>query len=136
MAPFLGILYSVCGLMCAMGALAVMVLLLGTVSERKQEMMLLRSTGATRRQLTWLVGADGSLLAIIGTLAGLAIGVVCAVPILDVLSERFGGPLGYSVDPVEMVVLSLAAIGLSVLTSLYPAWATRRIAIEGIVGGR
>lgn len=134
-APFLGILYSVCGLMCAMGALAVMILLLGTVSERRREILLLRSTGATRWQLTLLVSADGALLAILGTLCGLTLGTVCAVPMLEVLSERFGGRLGYSVDLLEIAVLGLGAVGLSVLTSLYPAWATRRIALEEIIAG-
>lgn len=97
------------GISLLVGAVGILTMMWIAVGERTQEIGLLRSIGATRRQIQWTFLLEASLLATLGGLAGLAIGLgLCAVLRLAVS----GLPV---TTPVEFV---LAAIALSVATGL------------------
>jgi putative ABC transport system permease protein len=126
LARFTRILDVVAMLTASLGGVAVLNLLLGAVAERRRDLALLRSTGATRGQVASLVLVDGVLVGILGGVAGVALGVLCAYPLARVvLAEALGWSLDVALDPAKLGVL-LAAVALASLSAaIYPAWLAR-----------
>lgn len=125
---FTRILDLVAGLTSVLGGLAVLNLLLGALAERRRELGLLRSTGATRGQIGALVLLDGLLAGVIGGAAGLLLGVVCAYPLAtSVVSQALGWSLDFSLRAAHLALL-LAGVALaSLVAAVYPAWLARRV---------
>ncbi len=98
-----------------------------SVLRRRPQFALLRVLGVTRRQLLWQVLIEGTLLGIVGSLAGLALGTLLASAALS----AFGGDLGGGYFPGVQPTLSfspLAALAffgggsvVAMLGSLSPA---------------
>lgn len=96
--------------------------LLLSVGERRREIGLLRAAGATRRQVLRLVLLEGTSLAVVGTVAGLALGVAGAAVAVRSLSalglDQLVAPLG------TLAAVAVAAVTLGVLAAVAPArWA-------------
>ena len=68
------ILDMIAALTASLGGLAVLNLLVGAVGERRRELALLRSAGATRAQVSLLILVDGLLAGLIGGVAGVRSG--------------------------------------------------------------
>jgi putative ABC transport system permease protein len=129
LARFTHVLDLLAGLTALLGGMAVLNLLLGAVGERRRELGLLRSAGATRAQITALVLADGLVAGAVGGAAGLALGVVCSQPLVaEIVPSALGWALDFSVEPRKLGLLLLGVAGASLLASLYPAWLARRAA--------
>jgi len=111
-----------------LGGLAVVNLLIGSVTERRRELFLLRSVGATNGQLTALILVDAAIVALLGSLVGIGIGVVCAYPMVtDVLREAFGWSVRFEVPLGVLGALFAGVFGAALLAGLYPAWLARRL---------
>jgi putative ABC transport system permease protein len=113
------ILISAMVVVAALLGLATMIL--STLSERRREMAILRSVGASPRTIVGLLMIEASLLSLLGVLLGIALlylGLSIARPIVD---SQYGlylpiGPL----SPRELVMLaSIVGAGLGV--ALLPA---------------
>ncbi|MFF4820361.1 ABC transporter permease [Kitasatospora sp. NPDC001309] len=97
------------------------------VAQRARQIGLLRAIGASRRQITRLVLAEAFLVALVASLAGIAVGIGVAQglrPLASGLGK--GGPLptGGSLSlPAYALVLPLLA---GVLTTLVAAWLPAR----------
>jgi lipoprotein-releasing system permease protein len=92
--------------------------------------------GATRRSLLKIFVATGSLIGVLGTIAGLILGFVFLffrqpiVRLVELLtgqnlwdpSIRFLTELPSRSDPVEIVTISIMALVFSFLATLYPAF--------------
>jgi putative ABC transport system permease protein len=129
LARFTHVLDLLAGLTALLGGVAVLNLLLGAIGERRRELGLLRSAGATRSQITALVVADGLVAGAVGGAAGLALGVVCARPLVaEIVPGALGWALDFSVEPRKLGLLLVGVAGASLLASLYPAWLARRAA--------
>jgi putative ABC transport system permease protein len=127
LARFTRILDVVAMLTAALGGVAVLNLLLGSIAERRRDLALLRSTGATRRQVAALVLLDGLLAGLLGGLAGLALGVSCAYPLTRVvMTDALGWSLSVALDPIKLAALLGAVLLASLSAALYPAWLSRR----------
>jgi putative ABC transport system permease protein len=100
-----------------------------TVAQRTREFGLLRTLGASRRQLLQTVVAEGLLLGVGGAVLGLLGGIALA-PALDQLFKAFGADLPNSGTVVETrtIVVSLAVgIVVTVLAGLAPALRSMRV---------
>ncbi|ADB53271.1 ABC transporter permease [Conexibacter woesei] len=122
----------VLGIVYVMLALAVLIALVGIANtlslatyERTRELGLLRAVGQTRRQLRAMVRWEAVVIALLGTLGGLAIGVPLAWALVqlagDVGIDRFAVPLGQL-----LVVLVVGALA-GVLASIRPARRAARL---------
>jgi len=118
----------VAGLTALLGGFAVLNLLLGAVMERRRELSLLRSTGATSGQIAALVLTDGLITGVVGALGGIGLGLACAWPMVEqVLPAAYGWNLDFVVDPARLL-LFLAGVGVaSLLAGLYPVIEALRI---------
>ena len=94
------------------------------VTQRRQEMALLRSIGATRRQVLWAQLLEATIIGVIASAIGLLAGLVVAGGLKQMM-ERFGIdiPAGGTVlqartAVVAMIVGTIVTIGSAVLPSV------------------
>jgi putative ABC transport system permease protein len=100
-----------------------------TVAQRTREFGLLRTLGASRRQIMRAVIAEGLLLGVTGALIGLLGGIGLA-PALDGLFKAFGADLpdNGTVLEARTVIVSLGVgIVVTVLAGLHPALRATRV---------
>ncbi|HXA28384.1 MAG TPA: FtsX-like permease family protein [Candidatus Angelobacter sp.] len=111
--------------------LAVVNTLVVNVRQGAREVGLLRAVGLSRRSAHRMVLAEAALLALMGTLAGVGVGCILAVPLLHA-SNGPGFAPGF-VFPLGAVLASLfAVVAGAVLAVLIPA---RAVAGQSIVAG-
>ena len=124
---------SIIVLVAAFNILSSLVML---VRSKTRDIAILRTMGATRRSLLKIFVTTGSAVGAIGTLAGLALGFVVLLfrqPIVRGIEAvtgqnlwdpqiRFLTELPARTDPVEVLMISAMAMGLSFLATLYPAY--------------
>ncbi|MDE2365642.1 MAG: ABC transporter permease [Betaproteobacteria bacterium] len=99
-----------------------------SVVRRRHQFALLRVLGLTRRQLLGQVLFEGTVLGVIGSLAGLALGHATAAAAL----HYFGGDLGggffpgvkpsVHFDPLAATIFFIVGLGITLLGSAVPAW--------------
>ena len=100
-----------------------------TVAQRTREFGLLRTLGASRRQIMQSVGFEGLLLGAGGAVVGLLGGVALA-PALDQLFKAFGADLpdsGTVLETRTIVVSLLVGMSVTVLAGLSPALRATRV---------
>lgn len=100
-----------------------------TVAQRAREFGLLRTLGASRRQIMREVVAEGLLLGVFGAVLGLFAGIGLA-PALDQLFKAFGADLpdsGTVLETRTIVVSLLVGIVITVLAGLQPALRATRV---------
>lgn len=99
-----------------------------SVVRRRHQFALLRVLGLTRMQLLGQVLFEGTVLGVIGSLAGLALGHATAAAAL----HYFGGDLGggffpgvkpsVHFDPLAATIFFIVGLGITLLGSAVPAW--------------
>jgi len=105
--------------------------LLLSVGERRREFGLLRTSGATRRQLHRLVLVEGMSFAVVGTALGLVVGVGVAAAGLRALASF--GISGLVVPIPTLALIAAVAMGLGVLAAIVPArWAAAVPPLEAV----
>lgn len=111
------------------------------VKDKGRDIAILRTMGATRGMILRIFLLTGMSVGFIGTFAGFALGLVFCSNIETVRgwiesltgSELFNAEIYFlaqlpaKVDPVEVAVVTIMALGLSFLATLYPAWRAARL---------
>ena len=106
------------------------------VRAKTRDIAILRTMGATRSGLMKVFVTVGVTIGALGTVAGLVLGAIFlffrqgGVNFIQVVtgqnlwdpSIRFLTELPSKTDPVEVVAVTIMALGLSFLATLYPAW--------------
>ncbi len=104
------------------GAFVILNSFLMSLGERRRALAILRSLGATRRQVTRLLFAEAAALGVIGTAAGIPLGLAAAV-VMTRLMAQLSGPvvpqLGVSAGP--LVLAGLLGPGVAMLATYVPA---------------
>ena len=90
-----------------------------SIIERRHELGLLRAVGMTRRQLRSSVRWESVIIALLGTLLGLVIGVVFAWAMVKALSDQ--GIDKFSVAPAQLLLIVILAALFGVLAAIWPA---------------
>ncbi|MGO9320822.1 MAG: ABC transporter permease [Solirubrobacteraceae bacterium] len=100
-----------------------------TVAQRTREFGLLRTLGASRRQVMQTVVFEGLLLGVVGAVLGLLGGIALA-PALDGLFKAFGADLpdsGTVLETRTIVVSLLVGVTVTLLAGLAPALRATRV---------
>jgi putative ABC transport system permease protein len=90
-----------------------------SIIERRHELGLLRAVGMSRRQLRSSVRWESVIIALLGTLLGLVIGVVFAWAMVKALADQ--GIDKFSVAPGQLLLIVILAGLFGVLAAAWPA---------------
>jgi putative ABC transport system permease protein len=90
-----------------------------SIIERRHELGLLRAVGMTRRQLRSSVRWESVIIALLGTVLGLVIGVVFAWAMVRALSDQ--GIDKFSVAPAQLLFIVILAAVFGVIAAAWPA---------------
>jgi putative ABC transport system permease protein len=103
------------GISLLVGAIGILNVMLASVSERRREVGIHRALGARRRQVVLLFLSEAVLLALLGGVAGLAVGAL-----LSIAAAHLAG-FPAVVSPVGVTVGLATSFGVGVAAGLYPA---------------
>jgi lipoprotein-releasing system permease protein len=121
------------GLIVFVAALNILISLIMMVMEKTRDIAVLVSMGAKKRQVRRIFIYQGILIGVIGTVLGLILGYAISwaaghYHLLSLSAEV------YSIDYVPFaprlldgVLVSIVAIGISFIATLYPSWSAARV---------
>lgn len=127
-------------LIVAVAAFNIISTLVMVVTDKKSDIAILRTLGASPMTIMGIFMVQGSVIGVVGTLAGLVLGVLAALNISTLVAglERLLGMQFLSSDvyfinylPSELiwtdvVLICGTALGMSFAATLYPAWRASR----------
>lgn len=123
---------SILMLIVVVAAFSISGTMMMTVFHKRPQVSLLRALGMTRRDIGRLYMVHGCVIGLSGVVMGIVLGVlICgfiqwskSVPLPSDVYYLKVLPVRYL--PVDYLVIVIAAFGLSVVASLYPAWLAAR----------
>jgi putative ABC transport system permease protein len=118
-----------CGL--ALGGLGVANTMIMSVFTRIREIAILRVNGFSNAQIAATILGESSMIAIVGAIAGLAVGTAALYGLKMV--PALHGYVDVSLQPLLMLIVVLLALVTGILGALYPAgYAVRVRAVEAL----
>jgi putative ABC transport system permease protein len=122
---------AIAAISLTVAGIGIMNVMLVSVSERTQEVGLLRAVGVERRQILGLFLTEAALLSLAGGLLGLAFGWLCVRVLVKVFPALPASPPTWAV--VAALILSL---GTGIVFGLLPARRAARLDPVGALAGR
>ncbi|MHB8821391.1 MAG: lipoprotein-releasing ABC transporter permease subunit [Pseudomonadaceae bacterium] len=127
-------------LIVAVAAFNIISTLVMVVTDKRGDIAILRTLGATPRQIMAIFMVQGTVIGVVGTVVGGALGILAALNISSWIAalERLIGHKFLSADvyfidylpsrlmAADVVQVCVAALLLSFLATLYPAWRAAR----------
>ena len=127
-------------LIVAVAAFNIVSTLVMVVTDKQGDIAILRTFGATPKMIMGIFMVQGSLIGVIGTLLGVALGIAGALNVSEIvgaleklLGIHFLSPDVYFISylPSELMwqdvaVISVSGLLMSFLATLYPAWRASR----------
>jgi lipoprotein-releasing system permease protein len=106
------------------------------VKEKQGDIAILRTLGASPREILGVFMVQGTAIGIIGTVAGLVLGILLALNLtaivhgleallgITLVDARvyFIGDLPADIRAVDVVTVAVTALALGVLSTVFPAW--------------
>jgi len=106
------------------------------VNEKESDIAILRTLGATPRMILAVFIVQGAIIGVVGTLLGVIGGILLASNVTEVVnwiekvfhvqflssSIYFVDYLPSKIELYDVLRISLSALGLSLIATLYPAW--------------
>jgi putative ABC transport system permease protein len=123
--PILGLVTVLMLLTILIAVLGIMNTLALSVLERTRELGLVRAVGGTRAQVRTMIRWESVIVALLGSLCGLGLGLFFAWSIGKALEED--GFTTYQVPYVGVVVVVILSGLFGMAAALYPAWRAGRL---------
>jgi putative ABC transport system permease protein len=115
----LGLMYGLLGLALVIALIGIANTLALSIYERTRELGLMRAVGMTRRQLRSVIRGEAVLIALLGTVEGLVVGVLLGWAVVAALKSQ--GVTELSVPIVLLLVVAVLAALAGVLAAAGPA---------------
>lgn len=110
------------------------------VTDKRGDIAILRTLGATPRQIMAIFMVQGTVIGVVGTLVGAVLGILAALNVSDgiawlerLIGHKFLNADVYFIDylpsrllAADVIQVCVAALLLSFLATLYPAWRAAR----------
>jgi len=122
---FLTVLIAILALSEIIAILGIVNTLALSVFERTRELGLLRVVGMSRRQMRRMVRWESVVIAVLGGLVGIALGVLWGWAFARALEEQ--GLTVFRVPVLEVVLFVLGSMIAGVLAAVLPAWRASRL---------
>ncbi|ELZ07580.1 ABC transporter permease [Natrialba aegyptia] len=116
-----GFVAAVAAIALVVGSIGIANIMIVSVTERTREIGVMKSVGATRRDIMQLFLVEAVVLGLIGAVFGIALGL--GVGYLGV--QLVDWPMVYPVDWIA--IAAAVGIGVGVVSGLYPAWRAARV---------
>lgn len=127
-------------LIVAVAAFNIISTLVMVVTDKRGDIAILRTLGATPRQIMAIFMVQGTVIGVVGTLVGAVLGILAALNVSDgiawlerLIGHKFLNADVYFIDylpsrllAADMIQVCVAALLLSFLATLYPAWRAAR----------
>lgn len=110
------IIIVIAGISLVVGGIGIMNIMLATVTERTREIGIRRAVGASRRHVLQQFLMEALLIALVGGLLGIVVGVLGG----GIIEQVFGFPVAF--NPVIMLVATIVSITVGIGFGMYPAW--------------
>ena len=117
-------------LIVILSGISVFVSLYQSLKDRKFELALLRSMGASRIQLFTLVILEGLIISVIGYIIGIGLGKLGLWALSQLASQEYSYSLHIPILTIQEVYLSGAILGIGFLASLLPSVQAFRLNIS------
>ena len=125
----------------AVAAFNIISTLVMVVTDKKSDIAILRTMGATPRAIMGIFVVQGAYIGVVGTIIGTVVGIVLALNVSEiikfiesVLQMQFLNPDVYFISDLpsqllvdDVIVVSGTALILSLLATLYPAWRAAKV---------
>lgn len=132
-------MFIILSMIVAVAAFNIVSTLVMAVQDKQSDIAILRTQGAPPSSIMSIFLVQGTLIGVLGTIAGLIGGILLATNIDVVIPfiERFTGPVldpeVYYIDELpsdlripDVIKIGIVSFSLSVLATLYPAWRAAR----------
>lgn len=127
-------------LIVAVAAFNIISTLVMVVTDKKSDIAILRTLGATPKEIMAIFMVQGTIIGVIGTVIGALLGILAALNISSLLNwiqtitgHQFLSADVYFIDYIpsqlmskDVVIICCAALILSFLATIYPAWKAAR----------
>ncbi len=134
-------MFIILTLIVAVAAFNLVSTLVMTVTDKQADIAILRTLGASPRSIMGIFVVQGALVGVIGTLAGLALGLGVAVNIdviVPALEQAFGvrflpqdiyliSRMPSEPQTADIVPIALISLALAFGATLYPSWRASRV---------
>lgn len=127
------VMFVILAMIVLVGALNIISTLVMVVMEKTRDVAILRAIGANRKSIMTVFMFQGTLVGFIGTLAGLAGGLGICHLISKYIRIELDPDVYYihtlpvSVETLDVILVTLAAIVISFLATIYPSWRASRL---------
>jgi putative ABC transport system permease protein len=116
--------WALSAVVLVIGGLVVLTTMLGAVTERKQEIGVLRAIGFRRRHIVNVILTEATLISVLGGLLGWLVGMGAAIVLTPMVTEV---SLPVPWDPLMAWWAVVIALGVGVSASVYPAVRAARL---------
>ena len=125
----------------AVAAFNIISTLVMVVTDKKADIAILRTMGATPKAIMSIFIVQGAYIGVVGTLVGTAIGVLLSLNVSEIIQglealmkTQFLNPDVYFISDLpsqllmdDVVVVTGSALVMSLLATLYPAWRASKV---------
>lgn len=115
------VLWVVFALVLVVAATSILVALYNTMNERRREIAIMRSLGAHRGQILWIILQESLVVALVGAVAGVAACHATAFFLADLIEQRSGVRVDWTTFSIAEVWLVLGSALLGGIAGLLPA---------------
>lgn len=122
------------GLIIAVAAFNIVSALMMVIQDKRADIAILQTMGLRRSHLHMMFMVQGLINGVLGSIIGLAIGLLVGSYLNEIIQAvgidlSFAGQLGLPVlmQPLQIATIVFAAMALTLLATLYPAWRASRV---------
>ena len=122
---FLNVFIALLLLSEVIAVLGIVNTLMLSVYERTRELGLLRTVGTTRRQIWSMVCGESVIIAVIGCVLGIGVGIMWGWAVTTALRGQFVDR--FEIPPVQLAWFLVASVIAGLIAALLPAWHASRL---------
>ena len=130
------VMFIILSLIELVAAISIAITLVMAVTDKQADIAILRTLGASPREIMGIFIVQGTIIGFLGTLIGLGLGVLLATYLNDIMhflqqvfhteflpsSVYYISDLPASIVRSDVLKITIASFVLTVLSTLYPAW--------------
>ncbi|MBT8407773.1 MAG: lipoprotein-releasing ABC transporter permease subunit [Deltaproteobacteria bacterium] len=127
------VMFIILTLIILVAAFNIIGTLIMVVIEKTRDIAILKSMGATRRSIMKIFMIEGAIIGLVGTLLGLLGGytlckLLATYQFIELPRDVYYiSTLPVRMDPLDVTLIALAAIIISLVATVYPAWQASRL---------